>query len=89
MKALWHALHGAHSASAAGPTYFVIPITRDPAGPLNPGEPMKVASASTAIELAGSMLATCAGALAVALADGGHLVLARYGETAGDGDELT
>lgn len=79
---------GRPGGSAAFETgVFVIPIERL-ATSLRPGAPIAVSSAPVAIEVAGWMQANCAGVLAVAWAGDGPLVLARYGETGGEGDEL-
>jgi hypothetical protein len=86
-RAIRRAVEGLAEASHSTPAYFVIPIERG-ATSLRPCAPIAVSSAPAAIEVAGSMQSAWAGVLAVAWAGDGPLVLARYGDTGGDGDGL-
>lgn len=88
MDAFWHAFKGVLGPVRAEPSHLVIPIQRTEGGSLEAGEPVKVASASAAIEMAGSMLPKYVGTMAVAFIQGAATVLARYGETSGTGNDL-
>lgn len=86
-RAIRRALEGLAEPSFATPAYFVIPVNRA-AHALLPIAPITASSALAAIEMAGQMLSSHAGVMAVAWTGNEPLVLARYGETGGQNDEL-
>lgn len=86
-SAIRQAIEGLAGRPLATTTFFVVPMEWE-GGSLLPRPAIPVTSGSAAIEVAGAMQSTCAGVVAVAMASDGPLVLARYGETEGESDEL-